>query len=59
MLYEKIKEAMETDDADTEAISARLTYKYSQLDPDARKVMDDFFVTLTGWSIATLMRQAK
>ncbi len=48
---------METDDAAPERIAAKLKETYAQSSPDARALIDDIFISLTGWSFATLLAQ--
>jgi hypothetical protein len=54
-LYEIIVHAMETDDAAPERIAAKLKGTYATASSDARALMDDIFISLTGWSFATLL----
>ena len=54
-LYTIILRAMETDDAPPERIAAKLKDTYTNASPDARAVIDDIFISLTGWSFATLL----
>ena len=48
---------METDDAAPERIAAKLEDTYRNASPDAQAVIDDIFISLTGWSFATLLAQ--
>jgi hypothetical protein len=54
-LYEIIVHAMDTDDAAPERIAAKLKDTYASASPDARALIDDLFISLTGWSFATLL----
>jgi hypothetical protein len=54
-LYEIIVREMETDDAAPERIAAKLKDTYAQASPEARALIEDMFISLTGWSFATLL----
>jgi hypothetical protein len=54
-LYNHILRAMETDDAPPDRITAKLKDTYVNAAPDAQAVIDDVFISLTGWSFATLL----
>jgi hypothetical protein len=54
-LYEIIVREMETDDAAPERISAKLKDTYANASPEAQALIDDIFISLTGWSFATLL----
>ena len=54
-LYDIIVREMETDDAAPERIAAKLKDTYAKASPDAQAVIDDIFISLTGWSFATLL----
>jgi len=56
-LYEIVVREMETDDAAPERIAAKLEATYRNASPDAQAVIDDIFISLTGWSFATLLAQ--
>jgi hypothetical protein len=58
-LYHIIVRAMETDDAAPERIAAKLKETYAQSSPDARALIDDIFISLTGWSFATLLAKER
>ena len=56
-LYERIQHEMQTDDEDTEKISRKLEAYYTkQCDPDEQSVIDEVFMTLTGWTLETLIK---
>jgi hypothetical protein len=54
-LYELIVHEMETDDAAPERIAAKLKDTYATVSPASRALIDDIFISLTGWSFATLL----
>ena len=54
-LYNIIVHEMETDDAAPERISVKLKDTYTNASSDARAIIDDIFISLTGWSFATLL----
>jgi len=54
-LYTIILRAMETDDAPPDRITAKLKDTYVNAAPESRAVIDDIFISLTGWSFATLL----
>lgn len=54
-LYEIVVRAMETDDAPPERIAAKLKDTYATASPHVRGVIDDVFISLTGWSFETLL----
>jgi hypothetical protein len=54
-LYTIILREMETDDAPPDRITAKLKDTYVNAAPDAQAVIDDIFISLTGWSFATLL----
>jgi hypothetical protein len=54
-LYTLILRAMETDDAPPDRITAKLKDTYANAAPEAQAVIDDIFISLTGWSFATLL----
>jgi hypothetical protein len=58
-LYTIIVRAMETDDAPPERIAAKLKDTYANASSDARAVIDDIFISLTGWSFATLLEKER
>ena len=58
-LYEIIVRAMETDDAPPDRIAAKLKDTYATASPDVRAVIDDIFISLTGWSFATLLAKER
>ena len=58
-LYEIIVREMEADDAMPERISAKLTDTYAHAPSDVQAVIDDVFISLTGWSFATLLAKER
>jgi hypothetical protein len=58
-LYEIIVREMETDDAMPERISNKLKDTYRNASPDVQAVIDDIFISLTGWSFATLLAKER
>jgi len=54
-LYTLILRAIATDDDSPERIGAKLKDTYATASPEARGVIDDIFISLTGWSFATLL----
>ena len=58
-LYEIIVREMETDDAAPERIAAKLKDTYATASQEARAVIDDIFISLTGWSFATLLAKER
>ena len=55
ILYNLILRAMETDDAPPDRITSKLKDTYANAAPEAQAVIDDIFISLTGWSFATLL----
>jgi len=56
-LYERIQHEMQTDDEDTDKISRKLeTYYTKQCYPDCQDAIDEVFMTLTGWTLDTLIK---
>jgi hypothetical protein len=58
-LYEIIVREMETDDAAPERVSAKLKDTYAKASPDEQARIDDIFISLTGWSFATLLAKER
>ena len=58
-LYQIIVHAMETDDAPPERIAAKLKDTYAAASPNVRGVIDDIFISLTGWSFETLLQKER
>lgn len=54
-LYERIQEEMNTDDEDTDKISKKLVARYKLLTEAEKEVVNDTFITLCGWSLATMI----
>jgi hypothetical protein len=50
---------METDDASPERIAAKLKDTYANASPNVRGVVDDIFISLTGWSFETLLEKER
>jgi hypothetical protein len=50
---------METDDARPERISVKFKDTYTNASPDAQAIIDDIFISLTGWSFATLLEKER
>ena len=56
-LYERIQHEMQTDDEDTDKISRKLeTYYTKQCYRDEQDAIDEVFMTLTGWTLDTLIK---
>ena len=58
-LYDEIVDAMATDDECHMKISRRLTKMYRDGDSERRNLLDVTFVTLCGYSLATLINDSK
>ena len=59
-LYEIILHEMCADDsASPEFISEKLKDTYRNASPEARAIIDDIFISLTGWSFATLLTKER
>ena len=56
-LYEKIQEAMDTDDVSIEECSEGLEEVYRCATPNEKLMIDRCFINLCGWSIKTLLEQ--
>lgn len=56
-LYERIQDDMNTDDEDTDKISRKLVARYQALTDEQKEVVDDAFITLCGWSMATMISE--
>jgi hypothetical protein len=56
-LYEVIEHEMATDDQDTWKISVKLYKRYEDATEEGKKIIDDFLITLTGWSMAGLLER--
>lgn len=56
-LYERIQDDMNTDDEDTDKISRKLVARYQALTDEQKEVVDDTFITLCGWSMATMISE--
>ena len=54
-LYTLMLREMETDDAPPDRMTAKLKDTYANAAPESRAVIDDIFISLTGWSFATLL----
>lgn len=57
-LYEMIVDEIHSDGASTEGISRRLISGYQTANEHEKSVIDDFFITLTGWSLKTLIEKS-
>lgn len=57
-LHEIILNEILTDDTDTEFISARLIKDYYNSALVKKRIIDDVFITLTGWTLKTLIERA-
>ena len=58
-LYQIIVHAMETDDAPPDKVSAKLKDTYATAPADTRAIIDDIFISLTGWSFVTLLAKER
>jgi hypothetical protein len=59
-LIEYIRRQMNTDDDDDDARqSAYLRRAYESADPSCRAKLDEAFIALCGWSLATLLAKAE
>lgn len=54
-LLAKVERAMRTDDANRENQSERLIRKYNNATDDEKTLLDECFICLCGWSLATLI----
>ena len=57
-LYEIIQDEMLTDDEGTDKISSRLKYAYKDADESGKRLIDDIFINLTGWTMNILLEKA-
>ena len=58
-LYQIIVQAMETDDAPPDKVAAKLKDTYATAPANTRAIIDDIFISLTGWSFATLLAKER
>lgn len=58
-LIERIQQEMQEDDGDTERESERIVLAYETADGITQARINDIFTSLCGWSLATLIREAK
>ncbi len=48
---------MVSDDEDTDTISEQLTDQFEEATVKEKTIIDEVFVSLTGWSLTTLMKK--
>jgi hypothetical protein len=58
-LIDLIESEMRDDDEPRDRQSERMARDYKSASPEARKAVDDAFVCLCGWTLATLIATAK
>lgn len=56
-LIERIQRAMECDEEDSGKQSRLLADTYNEASSEAKKVADDLFISLCGWSLDTLINR--
>ena len=56
-LIEQIAEAINTDDSDTAEDSQRIIDAYHQAPLREKLILDNVFISLCGWSLATLLQR--
>jgi hypothetical protein len=58
-LYEIIVQEIHSDDESPEKISRRLKATYENASQNEKKIINDIFITLTGWSFETLLEKVQ
>jgi hypothetical protein len=58
-LYEVIVREMQSDDENPEKISKRIKDTYDRCNTAEQAIINDLFITLTGWSFETLLEKEK
>lgn len=55
-LFIKFQDALNTDDEPMNKKGNRLINTYNGADNNGKKIIDDIFITLCGWSLETLIK---
>jgi len=58
-LIERIQNAVICDDADPAKESECIIATYEEGDIEVKRALDDVFISLTGWSLATMIKELK
>jgi hypothetical protein len=53
-----VLQEMQNDDEDSAKQSRKLRQTYESAAPDQKRAIDDAFIALCGWSLATVLREA-